>query len=459
GNVYNITAQYIPISNNLQGSITTNSAEVNVLNATVTSSVAENGKGNVVVFEGAASSFGLPSSTTLTASFTPSLANVSYKWWYVENGVRKTVTNNGSTLKVNASGDFVREYDVEISNNGVCAASATFKVISVEASCGNGGNKVQVCQVPPGNPNARKTICVNANAVQALLANSDSFIGSCNVSYREGEEPGFEDATQLLGDLVTVSWKTSFEELQTSLNKIGSELMNGENAQIKWFSNGYDPIVAGFYEINGEVISVNARNIGSIIIPILVEDKALPTNILLSSEVIAKGITAGSSIADLTTVDEADDVHEYALDNGLLDNSFFSIANGRLIWNSTESVNSRISYQVAIQSTDRVGNMISRNFMLYAEKSGLDKLEIFNTFTPDNDGVNDTWGVEELKAYQNIRITIFDRGGKQVFQTDDAKVQWDGTHQGRALPVGAYFYVIETGHGDMRRGTLNLLRK
>ncbi|MBT0813091.1 gliding motility-associated C-terminal domain-containing protein, partial [Litoribacter ruber] len=466
GALYDITAEFVPNSSNLSGSQTSAPAQLTILQAFINSNVAANSNGNVVIFDGAASSLGLPSSTVLTATYKPSgYPEVSYKWYSrnVEGNFSLISGETKSTFKVVANGDFTKEYMVELIVDGKCVGNTIFsKIVSVEASCGNGnGNqtKVQVCHVTPNGK--RNTICVSANAVDALLTNSPgSFIGSCNISYREGEEPGFEDTNELLADLVNVTWKTSFEELQTTLNKIGGELMKGDNAQFKWFSNGYDPIVAGFYEINGEVVSANARNIGSIIIPILVEDKSLPTNILLSSQVIAKGITAGTSIADLSTVDEADDVHEYGLDSSLLDNSFFSIVNGRLTWNSTEHANSKPSYQVAIQTTDRVGNMISRNFTLYPENSGLAEIEIFNTFTPDNDGVNDTWGIKELIGVKDVRIIIFDRAGNQVFQTNDPSVYWDGKQQGRNLPVGAYFYVVEYGrNGDVRRGTLNLLRK
>jgi gliding motility-associated-like protein len=144
----------------------------------------------------------------------------------------------------------------------------------------------------------------------------------------------------------------------------------------------------------------------------------------------------------------------------VLDNRFFTVQNGKFIWNSTENVQAKTSYQVAIRSIDRMGNEIDRHFTLMVERTGLEEIEIFNTFTPDGDGVNDTWGVPDLQSVRDAKVSIYDRSGRLVFQTNDASVRWDGTHLGKVLPTGTYFYVLESSFpGDVRRGTLNLLRK
>ncbi|MBS9523304.1 gliding motility-associated C-terminal domain-containing protein [Litoribacter alkaliphilus] len=459
GGEYNIQAEFIPNSGNLIGSITTNPATVTVLNSTVTSSVAENRNGNVVIFDGAAISLGLPSITTLTASIAPVNAGVTYKWSYFEKGVSKQLLSTSNSLQVNGSGDFVREYMVEMSSNGVCVASAMFKVISVEASCGNDNNKVQVCQIPSGNPNNRKTICVNANAVSALLANSESYIGSCDVSYRvdEGENVQPEGEHQT-AEMINVRWNTPFEDLQVKLIEIGKTINKG-SAPVKWFSNDYDPLRPGVYQITGEYADHNGKGTNMIIVPTIVSDKAIPTDITVSNLQIANNISTGEIIANIMTVDEMDDMHEYKIEDAIMENSFFAIRNGKLIWNSSELAKQRPLYQIRLSSTDRVGNTISRNFTLHVENSGFADIEIFNTFTPDNDGVNDTWGVPELKTVVKGRITVYDRFGRQVFRSVDPIDRWDGKANGVDQPVGAYFFVIESGQGEVRRGTLNLLRK
>jgi gliding motility-associated-like protein len=90
----------------------------------------------------------------------------------------------------------------------------------------------------------------------------------------------------------------------------------------------------------------------------------------------------------------------------------------------------------------------------------LDDITIYNTFTPNGDGINDTWGVEELRYYSGARVQVFERSGERVFYTEDPDVRWDGTYKGKELPVGTYYWVLELREtGETRRGLLNLLRK
>lgn len=67
------------------------------------------------------------------------------------------------------------------------------------------------------------------------------------------------------------------------------------------------------------------------------------------------------------------------------------------------------------------------------------------TFSPDNDGVNDTWEIIGISAYADCFIQIFDRWGQEVFQSVgySKSKAWDGTRNGSPLQEGVYFYIIE----------------
>jgi gliding motility-associated-like protein len=80
-------------------------------------------------------------------------------------------------------------------------------------------------------------------------------------------------------------------------------------------------------------------------------------------------------------------------------------------------------------------------------------------FTPNNDNLNDTWGVPDLRYYSGVRIQIFDGNGISLFYTENSDFRWDGTFKGKELPVGAYYWKIEVGEtGEVRKGILNLIR-
>jgi gliding motility-associated-like protein len=70
-----------------------------------------------------------------------------------------------------------------------------------------------------------------------------------------------------------------------------------------------------------------------------------------------------------------------------------------------------------------------------------------NTFTPNNDGINDLWIIDHLSDYPNVRVQVFNRYGQPVFESKGYGKPWDGTMNGKSLPFGTYYFVIEPGNG------------
>jgi gliding motility-associated-like protein len=66
-----------------------------------------------------------------------------------------------------------------------------------------------------------------------------------------------------------------------------------------------------------------------------------------------------------------------------------------------------------------------------------------SSFTPDNDGINDTWSGTSECAAEDYTVQVFDRWGEIVFSANDPLLPWDGTFQGKALPAGVYAYRVE----------------
>jgi gliding motility-associated-like protein len=87
-------------------------------------------------------------------------------------------------------------------------------------------------------------------------------------------------------------------------------------------------------------------------------------------------------------------------------------------------------------------------------------------FTPNNDGVLDTWNIlgTNNNFYKSIRVEIFDRYGKVVaLITDKSSNGWNGTYNGKKLPSNDYWFnaVLEDINGNIRKetGHFSLLRK
>lgn len=70
-----------------------------------------------------------------------------------------------------------------------------------------------------------------------------------------------------------------------------------------------------------------------------------------------------------------------------------------------------------------------------------------NTFTPNNDGINDLWLIDYLDTYPENRVQVFTRTGQKVFESRGYSKPWNGTINGKPLPVDTYYYIIEPGSG------------
>lgn len=75
-------------------------------------------------------------------------------------------------------------------------------------------------------------------------------------------------------------------------------------------------------------------------------------------------------------------------------------------------------------------------------------LEVYNEFSPNNDGFNDFFEVECIENYSNT-IQVFNRNGNKVYETVNYRNDWDGIanvdgilNKGEYLPSGTYYYVI-----------------
>lgn len=74
-------------------------------------------------------------------------------------------------------------------------------------------------------------------------------------------------------------------------------------------------------------------------------------------------------------------------------------------------------------------------------------LEIPNVFTPNGDGVNDVFHMNNVNI-TSYSLNIFNRWGESVFKTDDVSKGWDGTVNGKTVPDGTYLFLLEAKGAD-----------
>ena len=78
-------------------------------------------------------------------------------------------------------------------------------------------------------------------------------------------------------------------------------------------------------------------------------------------------------------------------------------------------------------------------------------------FSPNGDGVNDTWHITGIERFPGNHIDIYSRWETKVYEADDYQIstdEWDGTSNintfsigNNDVPEGTYFFVIDLGDG------------
>ena len=86
------------------------------------------------------------------------------------------------------------------------------------------------------------------------------------------------------------------------------------------------------------------------------------------------------------------------------------------------------------------------------------EIVIPNVFTPNGDGKNDDFHIDDLCELPGFNIVIYNRWGRIVFESDDVLFRWNGTDEkGNAVSDGTYYYLMDTSK-QKRQGWIEVIR-
>lgn len=122
-------------------------------------------------------------------------------------------------------------------------------------------------------------------------------------------------------------------------------------------------------------------------------------------------------------------------------------------------------YKVRVENTETGCFTLAETRLEERKECELDLVSAPSMFSPNGDGTNDVWNIYLSTALrQGIgTLTIFDRWGSQVFQSDNVALGWDGKINNQPAPMGTYVYTVDvpceiTGLPMRIMGDLNLVR-
>ncbi|MCC7399903.1 MAG: PKD domain-containing protein [Chitinophagaceae bacterium] len=89
----------------------------------------------------------------------------------------------------------------------------------------------------------------------------------------------------------------------------------------------------------------------------------------------------------------------------------------------------------------------------------LKKPSIPNIFSPNGDGIHDLWVIQYLSSYPGCTVDIYNRYGQLIFHSVGYNTPWDGTVNGKPVPVGTYYYIVDPKNGRSKMsGYVDVIR-
>ncbi len=206
----------------------------------------------------------------------------------------------------------------------------------------------------------------------------------------------------------------------------------------KW-STG-DTAVTNLQNLNGGYYIITVTDINN-----CVKEKEL--------EVIEpKQIVIESEVVDVSCRDESDGYINITVSDGT--------PPYRFLWSNsktTKNIDNLLPNKYILQVLDTNNCLMTDTFeVLKTDKNCQGIPEIF---TPNGDGQNDTWIIENVNIYPDIEVKIYNRWGTLVFESTGYNTPWDGTYNGKELPSDAYYYIIDLKkEHNLLKGIISIIR-
>lgn len=184
-----------------------------------------------------------------------------------------------------------------------------------------------------------------------------------------------------------------------------------------------------------------------------------PQNIFLSNNSFVENEKTGFFVGEFSTADQdPEDTHNYALvpGEGSDDNDSFVLDDENLLTAQEFDWATQSEYTIRVKTSDGEFSF-EKSFIITIEKF-IDGIKFANAITPNGDGENDTWEIEDIETFPDVTVFIYDKTGLNVFKSKQGYIPWDGTDNGRPLPMGTYYYVIDLNDGvHVYNGTLTII--
>jgi len=133
-----------------------------------------------------------------------------------------------------------------------------------------------------------------------------------------------------------------------------------------------------------------------------------------------------------------------------------SLLNNPNISNPVATLSETTSFMVQGQSAD--GCLDTATVLVNVFESTVLNVSPRNLFSPNGDGIDDFWVIENIESYPGSNITIYNGHGSIVYESDNYSNDWNAVYNGKDLPETAYFFVIKYENKNPKTGSVTIIR-
>jgi gliding motility-associated-like protein len=230
--------------------------------------------------------------------------------------------------------------------------------------------------------------------------------------------------------------------------------------------------VKAVYSIRIRTTDNNGGSFEKIFVININDVNEVPTNMTLSNNEIDEDDVSGLLVGQMTSSDVDDaETFTYSLVTGQGDanNLLFTFTGDELRTAAAINFETSTTLSIRVRVTDSGGLSYEEAFEIIVNNVELEPIRKFdkdkkdakikNFFSPNEDGTNDAWVVDDILDNPINEVKVFSQNGTLLFSERNYKNTWKGTFNGKAIPPGTYYYEINIYNGEsIIKGFLTIIR-
>jgi gliding motility-associated-like protein len=153
----------------------------------------------------------------------------------------------------------------------------------------------------------------------------------------------------------------------------------------------------------------------------------------------------------------------------IVDFNVENVFNQEYVWimpDGIEKVGSSVSHQISFsghQITRLINNYMGCSYedtiIIDYDPLAFEKMVFIpNSFTPNNDGLNEVFQIIQRFDCMLLKLEIFNRWGQLIHSHTDHRPSWDGKYLKEEVPEGVYSYILTNESGQLIKGSLTVYR-